>query len=117
MAVPQPSEGVSLAPKIEVDDARIVWTRPATAVDRLVRGCTPAPGAWTTFRGERLKVSPLTVAEPGDVPAAAEPLGAGDLVVTKKAVFVGTGTAATESRCAPTTTTLFGSPPSVSAIT
>ncbi len=70
VAVPQPSEGVSLAPKIEVDDARIVWTRPATAVDRLVRGCTPAPGAWTTFRGERLKVSPLTVAAPGDVPAA-----------------------------------------------
>jgi len=92
VAVPQPSEGVSLAPKIEVDDARIVWTRPATAVDRLVRGCSPAPGAWTTFRGERLKVSPLTVAEPGDVPAGGEPLGAGDLVVTKKAVFVGTGT-------------------------
>ena len=61
VAVPQPSEGVSLAPKIEVEDARIAWTRPATAVDRLVRGCTPAPGAWTTFRGERLKVSPVTV--------------------------------------------------------
>ncbi|GAA2478420.1 methionyl-tRNA formyltransferase [Terrabacter carboxydivorans] len=92
VAVPQPAEGVSLAPKIEVDDARITWSRPATAVDRLVRGCTPAPGAWTTFRGERLKVSPVTIASTGDLPLEAPP-AAGDLVVTKKAVFVGTGTA------------------------
>jgi methionyl-tRNA formyltransferase len=100
VAVPQPAEGVSLAPKIEVEDARILWSRPATAVDRLVRGCTPAPGAWTTFRGERLKVSPVTVVPAGDVPVGPDgpdgPDGAtlrsGDLRVTKKAVFVGTGT-------------------------
>ena len=91
VAVPQPTEGVSLAPKIEVDDARIVWTRPAIAVDRLVRGCTPAPGAWTTFRGERLKVSPVSIASVGDLPDGS-PLAAGELVVTKRAVFVGTGT-------------------------
>jgi methionyl-tRNA formyltransferase len=93
VAVPQAVDGVSLAPKIEVDDARIVWTRPATAVDRLVRGCTPAPGAWTTFRGERLKVSPVTVVAGDELPAD-EPLPAGRLLVTKKAVFVGTGTGA-----------------------
>ncbi|GGN05390.1 methionyl-tRNA formyltransferase [Terrabacter tumescens] len=91
VAVPQPTEGVSLAPKIEVDDARIVWTRPAIAVDRLVRGCSPAPGAWTTFRGERLKVSPVSIASVGDLPDGS-PLAAGELVVTKRAVFVGTGT-------------------------
>ncbi|CAN7412455.1 methionyl-tRNA formyltransferase [Terrabacter sp. LjRoot27] len=91
VAVPQPSEGVSLAPKIEVEDARIVWTRPATAVDRLVRGCTPAPGAWTTFRGERLKVSPVTLADGADA-STVDALGAGELRVTKKAVLVGTGT-------------------------
>jgi len=56
-----------------------------------VRGCTPAPGAWTTFRGERLKVWPLTVVPVDDVPDGAT-LRAGDLRVTKKAVFVGTGT-------------------------
>ncbi|MFM6849072.1 MAG: methionyl-tRNA formyltransferase [Terrabacter sp.] len=87
----QPSEGVSLAPKIEVHDARIRWQRPALAIDRLVRGCTPAPGAWTTFRGERLKVAPLAVAAADEVPTA-DPLGGGELLVTKKAVFVGTGT-------------------------
>jgi methionyl-tRNA formyltransferase len=90
-ARPQPAEGVSLAPKIEVDDARIVWHRPATAVDRLVRGCTPAPGAWTTFRGDRLKVLPVTVAGSDDVPGHG-PLAAGHLLVTKQAVYVGTGT-------------------------
>jgi methionyl-tRNA formyltransferase len=87
----QPAEGVSLAPKIEVDDARIVWERPATAVDRLVRGCTPAPGAWTTFRAERLKVSPVRPAAPDEVPGHGT-LRPGDLLVTKKSVYVGTGT-------------------------
>jgi len=60
-AVPQPAEGVSLAPKIRVEDARICWNAPALAVDRHIRGCTPEPGAWTTFRGERLKIHPVTL--------------------------------------------------------
>ena len=82
-------DGVSLAPKISVEDARIDWHRPAFAIDRLVRGCTPAPGAWTTFRGERLKVLPLSLApDPGD---SSKSLSAGALLVTKQAVCVGTG--------------------------
>ncbi|MEO7447246.1 MAG: methionyl-tRNA formyltransferase [Humibacillus sp.] len=91
VAVPQPAEGVSLAPKIEVADARIVWTRPATAVDRLVRGATPAPGAWTTFRGERLKVSPVSLVAADEATEGMTP-APGELVVTKRAVLVGTGT-------------------------
>ena len=47
---------MSLAPKILVDDARIEWTDPAIGVDRQVRACTPGPGAWTTWEGERFKV-------------------------------------------------------------
>ena len=42
-AVEQPTDGVSLAPKLSVDDARVDWTAPAMRVDRLIRGCTPAP--------------------------------------------------------------------------
>lgn len=84
--VPQPADGVSLAPKIEVADAEVRWDRPAVAVDRLVRGCTPAPGAWTTFRGERLKLSPLTV----DGAYAGEPLAPGQLAAGKREVHVGT---------------------------
>ncbi|MDR6865192.1 methionyl-tRNA formyltransferase [Phycicoccus sp. 3266] len=85
--VPQPADGVSLAPKIEVADAEVRWERPATAVDRLVRGCTPAPGAWTTFRGERLKLSPLTV----DDAYAEGLLAPGQLAAGKREVHVGTG--------------------------
>ncbi|RNG04749.1 methionyl-tRNA formyltransferase [Streptomyces botrytidirepellens] len=89
-AVPQSAEGVSLAPKINVEDAEIDWSAPALRVDRLVRACAPAPGAWTTFRGERLKVvSAAPVADRTD-------LSPGVLAATKKAVYAGTGSHAVE---------------------
>ena len=85
---PQPAEGISLAPKITVDDARIDWSRPAFVVDRLVRGCTPNPGAWTTFRGERVKIEPVTAVadERTEVP--------GTLLAGKRDVHVVTGAGA-----------------------
>ena len=89
--LPQSTDGVSLAPKIEVEDARVRWSRPALAVDRLVRGCTPSPGAWTMFRGERVKLGPLTAAAVGDTAVDQPPsLAPGELHVTKRAVLVGT---------------------------
>jgi len=63
VAVPQTSDGVSLAPKLTVEQARVDWTAPALRVDRLVRACTPAPGAWTTFRDRRVKLGPVAVSE------------------------------------------------------
>jgi methionyl-tRNA formyltransferase len=81
---PQPEEGVSYAPKVLVDDARVDWTEPALAVDRRIRACTPAPGAWTTYGGERMKLGPVRIVE-------REPLPPGVLEVTKNAVHVGTG--------------------------
>ena len=60
----QPEDGVSFAPKILVDDARIDWTHPAVAIDRQVRACTPAPGAWSTFEGERIKIGPVRARRP-----------------------------------------------------
>jgi methionyl-tRNA formyltransferase len=85
-AAPQPADGVSLAPKITVEDAQIRWTDPAFAVDRRVRACTPAPGAWTTFREERVKLGPVR-------PVADAPrLEPGDLLVERKEVLVGTAT-------------------------
>jgi methionyl-tRNA formyltransferase len=59
VAVPQPADGVSLAPKVTVEEARIDWSQPPHVIERRIRGCTPAPGAWTTFRGERIKIGPL----------------------------------------------------------
>jgi methionyl-tRNA formyltransferase len=85
--VPQPADGVSHAAKVDVADAEIRWGVPAFAVDRLVRGCTPAPGAWTTFRGERLKVGPLGGTDP-----TVTGLAPGRLHVTKNALHVGTAT-------------------------
>ena len=88
--VPQPAEGVTLAPKITVEDARADWTAPALRVDRVVRGCTPAPGAWTTFRGERLK---LVQAVP--LPDRTD-LAPGQIAAGKNNVYVGTGSYAVE---------------------
>ncbi|MEU6310559.1 methionyl-tRNA formyltransferase [Streptomyces sp. NPDC047014] len=89
-AVGQPEDGVSLAPKITVEDARIDWTAPALRADRVVRGCTPAPGAWTVFRGERLKLISL-----GLVPDRTD-LEPGLLAPAKNNVHVGTGSHAVE---------------------
>jgi methionyl-tRNA formyltransferase len=88
VARPQPSDGVSIAAKIGVADARVDWSAPAVRVDRLVRACTPAPGAWTQSRGERLKLGPVRV---GD-----QILAPGELLVAKHRVLAGTSTTAVE---------------------
>jgi methionyl-tRNA formyltransferase len=66
VAVPQPVDGVTYAPKVTAAEARIDWTAPAHAVDRRVRGCTPAPGAWTMLRDRRVRLGPVL---PVDAPA------------------------------------------------
>jgi methionyl-tRNA formyltransferase len=85
-AHPQPADGVSLAPKLTVDDARVRWADPAFAVDRRVRACTPAPGAWTTLRGDRLKLGPVRPV------ANAAALRPGELLVERTQVLAGTAT-------------------------
>jgi len=82
----QPDEGVSLAPKITVDDARVEWSETAVATDRRIRACTPGPGAWTTFEDDRVKLGPVTpIANGPDLPP-------GVLAVGKSEVLVGTAT-------------------------
>jgi methionyl-tRNA formyltransferase len=100
-AVPQPEEGISYAPKINPEDARVDWGQPAVAIDRLIRACTPEPGAWTEFGGARLKLGPVQLATPelatpelapsgalADGPA----LGPGELQVGRRSVLAGTAT-------------------------
>nr|MDT0656424.1 methionyl-tRNA formyltransferase [Micromonospora sp. DSM 115978] len=85
-AEPQPAHGVSLAPKLSVEDARVRWTAPSFAVDRRIRACTPAPGAWTTFRADRIKLGPVR-------PVADGPdLKPGELLVERGRVLAGTAT-------------------------
>jgi methionyl-tRNA formyltransferase len=85
---PQPPGPGRYAAKIDVADAKISWTAPAEVIDRLIRACAPSPGAWTTFRGERFKISSARL--------AASHLPPGELAVTKSSVRVGTGTEALE---------------------
>jgi methionyl-tRNA formyltransferase len=85
-ARPQQAEGVTFAPKLGVEDARVDWSRPAVVIDHQVRACTPAPGAWTTFAGERLKLGPVT--------RTGQRVEPGVLEVGKHAVLVGTATEA-----------------------
>jgi methionyl-tRNA formyltransferase len=83
---PQPADGVSLAPKLTVADAELRFDQPALAIDRRARACTPDPGAWTSFRGDRLKLGPVAL-EP-----SAEPLRPAELRTDRAGVLVGTGT-------------------------
>jgi methionyl-tRNA formyltransferase len=92
-ARPQPAEGISLAPKITVAEAAVDWELPAAVIDRRIRGCTPAPGAWTGWRGERLGLGPVTPDPPAaaDAPVEAR-LKPGEVLVQRRAVRVGTAT-------------------------
>jgi methionyl-tRNA formyltransferase len=71
---------------VTVEDAAVRWGDPAFAVDRQIRACIPNPGPWTTYRGDRLKLGPVTVVPGG--PA----LPAGELLVERGRVLVGTAT-------------------------
>ena len=99
-AVPQPADGISLAPKLTPADARVDWKLPAHLIDRQIRGCTPDPGAWTEFDRTRLKLWPVALAAGAGLVAGADRAGAdragpglaaGELRLDKNAVYAGTG--------------------------
>jgi methionyl-tRNA formyltransferase len=83
--VSQLDDNVSYADKLSVEDGRIDWTRPAFAIDRQIRGCTPAPGAWTVLDADRIKIHPVTVLDEST-------LSPGQVAVGKQQVRVGTST-------------------------
>jgi methionyl-tRNA formyltransferase len=84
-AVPQPADGVTVAPKITVDEARVRWELPGHVVDRRIRAVTPNPGAWTLIGDLRVKLGPVSVSD-------REPLEPGVIHVDRDGVHVGTGT-------------------------
>ena len=116
-AVPQPSDGVSFAPKLTPADARVDWKLPAHLIDRQLRACTPDPGGWTEFgAGQpdpgqpdpgqpdpaqpgtarpglgRLKLWPVTLAAGAGLASGGSGLAPGELRVDRNAVYAGTGT-------------------------
>jgi methionyl-tRNA formyltransferase len=85
-AVPQPPEGVSVAPKITVEEARVRWDLPAHVVERRIRAMTPNPGAWTMIGDLRVKIGPVSL----DV-VAPDTLAPGEMRVERGGVRIGTG--------------------------
>lgn len=83
--VEQSSDGVTLAPKLHAQDARIDWTLPADDVDRRIRACTPEPGAWTVWHDERVKVLDARIVASLDAHPS-------HVAVTKHSVTVATAT-------------------------
>ena len=83
-AVPQPLDGVTFAPKITVEEARVRWDLPAHVVERRIRAVTPNPGAWTMIGDLRVKLGPVTVDD------NAEPLAPGTIRQARDGVRVGT---------------------------
>lgn len=73
-AVPQPSEGVVMAPMVKKEDGKLDFARPAVELERRSRAFDPWPGAWTMFGGQVLKVKKVAVGagqgEPGTVLSA-----------------------------------------------
>ncbi|MFN8225960.1 MAG: methionyl-tRNA formyltransferase [Mycobacterium sp.] len=86
---PQPAEGISVAPKLTVDGARVRWELPAHVVERRLRAVTPNPGAWTMIGDTRIKLGPVTLAEEAD-------LAAGEIRVERNRVLIGTGSGAVQ---------------------
>lgn len=87
----QANEGVSHAPMLHRADGEVRWEDPAIAIDRRIRACTPAPGAWTTLPdGTRLGLAPLAAISVS--PEVGEyVLSPGQIQVERDRVVVGTG--------------------------
>ena len=84
-ARPQPTEGISMAPKITVEQARVRWDLPAPVVERRIRAVTPNPGAWTEIGDLRIKLGPVHLGQ------APKPLLPGAIHVDRRSVWIGTG--------------------------
>lgn len=81
---PQHSDGVTIAPKITVEEARLDLSTSASTLRNTIMGCSPDPGAWCELDGQRFKIYRARVAD--DLA-----LAVGELSATKRQVFVGTG--------------------------
>lgn len=79
----QSNSGASRADKLSKDEGRINWQMSAELIDRKIRAFYPAPGAWTTFRDETIKIESATVLDRSE----GEP---GEIFVVEKEIVVST---------------------------
>jgi methionyl-tRNA formyltransferase len=90
--VPQPADGVSVAPKITVEQARVRWDLPAEVVERRIRAVIPNPGAWTLIGDLRVKLGPVYLDT--DTSSLPKPLVPGEIHIDRRSVRVGTASQA-----------------------
>jgi methionyl-tRNA formyltransferase len=73
--VRQPEAGVTYAEKIDKNETRIDWSRPAQEVHNHIRGLSPFPGAWFELNGDgdpvRIKVLRTTMTQGNGKPGTA----------------------------------------------
>ena len=65
---PQPETGATYARKLERDEGRLDWAKPAAELERAVRALNPWPGVWFEHRGERIRVIAAETAEVASAP-------------------------------------------------
>jgi len=81
--LPQPDEGITLAPQITKEQGQIDWSQDAATIERLVRAFTPWPGTYTTWDGKQLKIHKVDIMTGQDQP--------GRVVAQDSQIAVGTG--------------------------
>lgn len=81
--VNQSAVGLSRAEKLSKDEGRIDWQDPSLKIERKVRAFYPAPGAWTTFRDEPIKIESAQASE-------AKPGQPGEILLDGKDLFIAT---------------------------
>jgi methionyl-tRNA formyltransferase len=88
--VPQETQGVSYAPILKKEDGRIDWALPAQQIYNRMRGFTPWPGSYSTFRGQTCH---LWGRPENQISASQEPMP-GEIISTAKEIHVvcGNGT-------------------------
>lgn len=82
---PQSTQGITLAPKIDVSMGEINFNEPAEKINALLRALCDGPGTYSFVNGKRIKLMPAQICSTADLPA-------GQIHITKKDVFVGTAT-------------------------
>lgn len=96
-AIAQAGDGITLAPKLHPAEAEVRWEQSALTIANLIRAATPSPGAWTTLpTGARMRLGPVTITELPPTAAAgasSRQLAPGQVWVTRREIWVGTGTA------------------------
>jgi len=66
--IAQPEYGITYASKIDKTEAKIDWSKSATAIEQQVRAFNPVPGAWFEANGERIKLRDAECIDGAGVP-------------------------------------------------